>query len=97
MAIFETFSGEVEAAGATLIVAARTSSEYRYLVNSLRLRPIPGLVTVDLQRVSDEEEAVFHFPQDGHWNERGHDKAAKTLFELIVTRNLLDSTRKCAA
>ena len=95
LAIFEAFYREVESTGAKLVVAARSTAEYRYLVESLRLRPIPGLITVDLQRVSNEHEAAFHFAKDGHWNERGHDKAGKGLFELIVMRHLLDGLVNC--
>lgn len=97
MAIFEAFSRDVESIGAKLIVAARSAVEYRYLTESLTLRPISGLITVDLQQVSDEDEAAFRFHVDGHWNERGHDKAAKGLFELIVMRHLLEGLDKCVA
>jgi hypothetical protein len=39
--------------------------------------------------VSDAEERRYRFPEDGHYNPAGHAKAARILFDLIVTRDLL--------
>jgi hypothetical protein len=89
MAIFEDFLATAHARGAVLVVAARSTHEFRYLTEALRLRPLPGLIVVDLQQVSDEEERRHRFPGDGHYNPEGHAKAARILFDLIVRRDLL--------
>lgn len=94
LAIFEDFLRIAQAHGARLVVAARSSHEHRYLTESLKLHPIPGLITVDLQQVTDEEEQRYRFPKDGHWNSLGHEKAARILFELIVRQNLLHSVKE---
>ncbi len=94
LAIFEDFLQVAQAHGARLVVAASPSRGHRFLTESLKLHPIPGLITVDLQRVSDKEERRYHFPKDGHWNSRGHEKAATILFKLIVSRNLLSLPRE---
>jgi hypothetical protein len=93
MAIFEDFAATARQRGATLVVATPASHGFRYLTEALRLRPIPGLVVVDLQRVSDRDEAAYRFPRDGHYNPEGHAKAARILFELIVERDLLSLGR----
>lgn len=89
MVIFEDFNRTARTHGVTLVVAARSTHEFRYLTVALRLRPIPWLIVVDLQGVSDEEERRHRFPKDGHYNPEGHAKAAKILFDLIVSRDLL--------
>lgn len=89
MAIFEDFLQVTRAHGATLVVAAAAAPDHRYLSDSLRLHPLPGLITVDLQQVSNEEEGRYHFPKDGHWNISGHEKVAGILFDLILSRDLL--------
>lgn len=89
LAIFEDFLRVARLYSARLVVAARSSYEHRYLTESLKLHPIPGLITVDLQQVSEEEERQYLFSKDGHWNSMGHEKAAGILFHLIVSRNLL--------
>ena len=94
VAIFEDFLQVARTHGAGLVIAASSSRVHRYLTESLKLHPIPGLVTVDLQQVSDEDEKRHHFPKDEHWNSRGHEKAATILFKLIVSRNLLSLPRE---
>ena len=89
MRIFEDFVTTARAQGATLVVATRSTHEFRYLIEALRLRPIPDLIVVDLQQVTDADERRYHFPKDGHYNPDGHAKAAKILFDLIVSRDLL--------
>lgn len=89
LAIFEDFLRTARAHGASLVVAARSTREFRYLTESLRLRPMPGLVVVDLQQVSDAEELRYRFPGDGHYNRDGHAKAARILFDLLETKDLL--------
>jgi hypothetical protein len=93
LAIFEDFAQTARAQGATLVVAARSSREYRYLAASLLVNPIPGFITVDLQQVGDEQERNYHFPKDGHYNALGHEKAATILFDVIVERDLLKLER----
>lgn len=89
LAIFEEFLRLARAYDAGLIVAVPFSRGYRYLTESLDLHRIPGLMTVDLQKVSDEDEKRFHFPKDGHWNSMGHEKAARIIFDQIMRWNLL--------
>lgn len=89
MAIFEDLLRTAKAHGASLVVAARSTREFRYLTESLRLRPIPDLIVVDLQGASDEEERRYRSPRDGHYNPKGHAKAARILSDLIVSQDLL--------
>jgi hypothetical protein len=90
LAIFKDFLWTAQTYGAGLIVATPSAHGSRYLEQSLELHPIPGLIVVDLQEVSDEKEKQYHFPKDSHWNPRGHKKAARILFSQILRRNLLD-------
>jgi hypothetical protein len=89
LAIFEDWERAARDVGARLVVATIVRHDCRWLAESLRLRPIPGLVLVDLQQVSDQEELAYRFARDSHYNARGHDKAARVLFETITSRDLL--------
>jgi hypothetical protein len=80
LAIFADFLRTAQTYGAGLIVATPSAHGSRYLEQSLELHPILGLIVVDLQEVSSEEERQYHFPKDGHWNSMGHAKAARILF-----------------
>lgn len=73
LAIFEDFLRVAQAHGARLVVATRSSHQHRYLTESLKLHPIPGLITVDLQQVSNEEEQRFRFSKDGHYSRRARE------------------------
>lgn len=88
MALFETFFRETEQAGAALVVAALTRHQHAYLIEALRLRPIPGLRVIGLQRGSDEDEARHRFARDAHYNARGHARAASVLFETLHRERL---------
>ena len=89
MAIFADFLRTAQTYGAGLIVATPSAHGARYLEQSLELHPIPGLIVVDLQEVSAEDEKQYHFAKDSHWNPRGHKKAARILFSQIMRRNIL--------
>lgn len=89
MAIFDDFSRTARRHGATLIVATRSSHEFRYITEATRLQPISELIVADLQQVSDVEERAYRFPRDGHYNPAGHAKAARILFDMIVGQDLL--------
>lgn len=94
LAIFEDFQRAAAERGASVIVAAINTLDHRYLVDSLKLRPIPGLLAVDLQHVAGEEEMSYHFAKDGHWTVRGHEKAATILGQFIAQEHLLDAPRR---
>jgi hypothetical protein len=82
-----TLDEEVARSGARLVVAFATHDRAPDIEPLLDRRATPHFRLPD---VFDGRLGTV-FPQDGHWNERGHSIAAQALSGFLASRQLLGS------
>ena len=63
-----------------------TGETYREFIDSLRT---DGFLLLDVESMPGFDPGEMHIPDDGHWNQAGHEFVAKKIKDFIESNQLL--------